>query len=147
MLKESIDRQETKILVVDDNEDLSLAMELRLRASHYHTLLARDGATAISLALAERPAAIILDLSLANEDGSALLKEFKKSPELSCIPVIIVTADRSPRKKRQVLDAGAKAYFEKPIDHQSLLATLLQIKSEQQNTLLFTSEPAMKVQI
>lgn len=118
-----------KVLIVEDNRDLAHAMELRLQASGYEPLVAGDGPTALRLALAERPFAVILDLSLPNSDGVEVLKRLHSSAELSALPVVVVTADHSATTKKRVLEAGANSFLEKPFDHSFLLATLRAIES------------------
>lgn len=135
----------TKVLIVDDNRDLAHALSLRLRANHYCIVTAEDGVSATALALAERPAAIIMDLSLPDGDGIALLKKFQSYSELAAVPVIVVTADCSTRKKRQVLDAGAWAFLEKPTDYQSLLATLREIQQRLPKPVQSVAEPDLKI--
>jgi two-component system KDP operon response regulator KdpE len=132
--------QSGKILIVDDNKELAFALEIRLRANHYQTLLAENGASAISLALMERPFAIILDLSLPDGDGFAVLKKLRGLPELSSVPVIIVTADHSPANKKQALDGGARAFLEKPFDYRSLLVVLREIELAAQDQLFAEGE-------
>jgi two-component system KDP operon response regulator KdpE len=134
----------TKVLIVDDNRDLAHALSVRLRANHYNIVTAEDGVSATALALAERPAAIIMDLSLPDGDGIALLKKFQSYSELAAVPVIVVTADCSARKKRQVMDAGAWAFLGKPTDYQSLLATLREIQQHSPKPIQSAGEPDSK---
>ena len=117
-----------KILIVDDNEDLTHALEIRLRANGYQVLVARDGASAVSQAAAQKPFAVILDLHLQKEDGLALMQEIHQHSELSSVPVIVVSADCSPITQHKSLDAGAHAFLEKPVNHRLLLHTLHDIQ-------------------
>jgi DNA-binding response OmpR family regulator len=119
--------QPRKVLIVDDNKDLAHAMEVRLRANGYDVLLSEDGNAAIALALNEKPSAILLDLYLRDEDGFAVMARFHLYPELSRLPVIIVSADTSRLTRELVLAAGATCFFEKPVDHLLLLATLSEL--------------------
>jgi DNA-binding response OmpR family regulator len=110
-----------KILIVDDDPDLRRAMKIRLRASHYDTVQASDGYSAIAMAQKERPNLIILDLGLPAGDGFAVLKRLQDTDSLSSIPVIVLTA-RSPQlNEQQALRAGAAAFFQKPADNRELL--------------------------
>jgi DNA-binding response OmpR family regulator len=131
-----------KVLIVDDNKDLALALELRLRANNYHIMLAHDGISAFTLALAQKPIAMILDLYLPNEDGFAVMERFRCSLELSSVPVIIASADSSMPTQQRVLLAGARAFLEKPVDHRLLLSMLSDIRlgSQNQNLLNATSD-------
>ena len=113
-----------KVLIVDDNQDLAHALELRLRANDYQVLLASNGTSALALAIAERPFAVLLDLHLPKEDGFAVMQELHCFPTLSSVPVIIVSADCSAVTQQRVLDTGAHAFLEKPVNHRLLLSIL-----------------------
>jgi len=73
-----------KILIVDDDPDLRQALKLRLRASHYSTVSATDGYSAIAQAYKERPDLIILDLGLPAGNGFVVLDRCEKTT--SCRP-------------------------------------------------------------
>ncbi len=136
--------QLAKVLIVDDNKDLSHALEVRLRASDYDILLADNGVSATAIALAQKPLAILLDLHLPKEDGLALLKRFQGSEELSAVPIIIVSADCSPLTQQRVFAAGAHSFLEKPVDHRLLLSTLrdIYLRSQNRNRLKAAALPA-----
>jgi DNA-binding response OmpR family regulator len=110
-----------KILVVDDDPDLVRAMRLRLRANNYDVVTAGDGYAAIASAQAERPALIILDLSLPAGDGFVVLERLQNADALAGIPVIVLSA-RDPRSNEErALRAGAVAFFQKPADNDELV--------------------------
>ncbi len=126
-----------KVLIVDDNADLAHALELRLRANDYQPVIAVDRASAIAIALVHKPIAILLDLHLGNEDGLSLIGEFQSSPNLSSVPVIVVSADCSPVTQHKVLDAGAHTFLDKPVNHRLLLHILrdIEMRSKDQGRL------------
>ena len=114
----------TKIMIVDDDPELRLALKLRLRANHYDTVSACDGYSAIALAQKERPNLILLDLGLPAGDGYVVLKRLQDSDALSDIPVIVLTA-RDPQANEDCsLEAGAAAFFQKPADNHELLEVI-----------------------
>jgi two-component system KDP operon response regulator KdpE len=110
-----------KILLVDDDPDLVRALRLRLRASNYEVATASDGYTAIASAQNERPALIILDLSLPAGDGFVVLDRLRNIYRLSSVPVIVLTARDPDSSKEHALNAGATAFFQKPADNDELL--------------------------
>jgi two-component system KDP operon response regulator KdpE len=111
----------TKIMIVDDDLDLRRALKLRLQANHYDTVHASDGNSAISMAEKERPSLIILDLGLPSGDSFLILKWLQERDTPSKIPVIVLTA-RDPQSSGQtILQAGATALFEKPVNSNQLL--------------------------
>jgi DNA-binding response OmpR family regulator len=118
---------------------LAHALELRLRANGYEVLLADDRSSAITLALAQNPIAVILDLRLENQDGLAVMQELRISPGLSLVPVIIVSADCSLATQHKVLDAGAYTFLEKPVNHRLLLDVLRDIQARSRTSPLLES--------
>ncbi len=113
-----------KILIVDDDPTLCLGLNVRLRASHYDLCFAHDGEFALSVALIEKPDLIILDLGLPRGDGYFVLHAIKKLPELAAVPVIVLTARDRFTHESLCRDAGAKRFFEKPVDNRLLLNTI-----------------------
>jgi DNA-binding response OmpR family regulator len=113
--------EKSKILIVDDDPDLKLALKIRLRANHYDTLQASDGYSAIAVAQRDHPDLIILDLGLPAGDGFVVLKHLRESVTLSNIPVIVMTARGPEFNEQEALQAGAIAFFRKPADDSELL--------------------------
>jgi DNA-binding response OmpR family regulator len=111
----------TKIMIVDDDPDLRMALKVRLRANHFETVSASDGYSAIALAQKERPDLVILDLGLPAGDGYVVLKRMQQSDTLSDIPIIVLTARDPQTNEDRSLDAGASAFFQKPVDNNELL--------------------------
>ncbi|MGA6984353.1 MAG: response regulator [Candidatus Sulfotelmatobacter sp.] len=121
-----------KVLIVEDNEDLARALELRLRANDYQIALAQDGVSAVAIANSQRPFAIVLDLHLSEEDGFVVMQEIHSSPGLAATPVIVVSADCSQPTQHRALAAGAHAFLEKPVNHRLLLHALRDIRMRSQ---------------
>jgi len=113
-----------KILIVDDDSNLRRALKIRLRANHYDTVQASDGYSAIAVAQKEQPNLIILDLGLPAGDGFVVLERLRDSDTLSSIPVIVLTARDPQSNKQKTLQAGATAFFQKPVDNGELLAVI-----------------------
>lgn len=116
--------EKPKILIVDDDPDLRRGLNVRLRANHYDTAYATDGFSAIAMAQKEQPDLIILDLGLPAGDGFLTLERLQESANLSCIPVIVLTARDPEYNRDRVLKAGASAFFQKPADNAQLLGTI-----------------------
>ena len=91
--------EKPKILIVDDDQHLRRALNIRLQANHYDTLQASDAYSAISIAQKERPDLIILDLGLPAGDGFLVLERLQSRDTLSGIPVIVLTARRSEERR------------------------------------------------
>jgi len=79
------------------------------------------GASALALAEANRPDVILLDMHLPDLEGDEVLDILRSHRATAEIPVIVVSADATPRQVERMLDAGASAYLTKPLDIQKLL--------------------------
>jgi len=115
-------KQQSLIMIVDDDADLRHALGIRLRANHYNTLSTGDGYSALALAQKERPDLVLLDLGLpAFATGAAVLKHMRAFPSLAPIPVIILTGRDLRDYKQPLLELGAAGCFQKPVDDAELL--------------------------
>jgi DNA-binding response OmpR family regulator len=118
-----------KILVVEDDRDVRLGYHARLKANQYDTFFAADALTSISEARKHQPDLIILDLGLPGGDGFVVMDRLKANMDLAMIPVIVVTADCNANRYR-ALDAGAKAFLQKPVDTEELMGAIRQCLGE-----------------
>ena len=114
------------VLIVDDNADTRLVLSARLKTNHYHTVFAADALQAMSVALRERPDAILLDLGLPGGNGLMVLERLKANTSLGGIPVIIVTAEDPLVAEARTIEAGAAAFLQKPVDQDKLMAAVQQ---------------------
>ncbi|HKY09324.1 MAG TPA: response regulator [Candidatus Binatia bacterium] len=118
-----------KILIVDDNDDVLRGLRVLFRAHNYTTVAAGDAVTAISQAKSEKPDLIVLDLGLPAGDGYLVMERMSNIDELASIPVIVFTARDDETHRARALEAGAKAFFQKPVDPADLLSSVKQILS------------------
>ena len=102
------------VLIVDDNErNLKLARDV-LRAAGFRTLEAANGREAITVALAQLPDVVLLDLRLPDLDGTDVARELAAEPRTGGIPLVARTA-LEPEAKR-LHAAGFTDQIRKPID-------------------------------
>jgi DNA-binding response OmpR family regulator len=113
-----------RIMVVDDDPDLRLALSVRLRANNFDIVNVCDGYSALAMALKQTPNLIILDLGLPAGDGFSVLKQVKEYPALSCVPVIVLTGRDFGGNERRSLESGAVAFFQKPADEAELMGVI-----------------------
>jgi two-component system KDP operon response regulator KdpE len=113
-----------KILIIEDDLDLRRGLNLRLRASNYDTAFAADAVMALSIAKKEAPDLILLDLGLPGGDGFLVLERMKSIASLACTPVIVLSARDPKANEKRALDAGADAFFQKPVDNQVLMTAI-----------------------
>jgi CheY-like chemotaxis protein len=115
--------QET-ILIVDDNESVLESLTFQLAGSGYRTIQASDGLAALDKATEERPALILLDLMMPGLSGFEVLERMQEDPQLSTIPVIVVTVLDDEHSQAWCLKLGARGYVTKPYDYDELLETI-----------------------
>ena len=113
-----------KILLVDDDTDVVRALNIRLKSFGYDVVVAGDAMAAISIALNEKPDLIVLDIGLPGGDGFMVMKWLGLLSELALTPVIVVSARDPTIAKQKAFDAGASAYFQKPIDTNRFLRAM-----------------------
>ena len=113
-----------KILVIDDDPDVRLSLQLRLKANHYDVAFAVDGLASIVEARRHMPALIILDLGLPAGDGFSVLERLKANQSLCLIPVIVLSGrDRNANRER-ALKVGARFFLQKPVANDRLLSAI-----------------------
>ena len=109
------------VLLVEDNEMNRDMLSRRLVKKGYDVVFAPDGSVAVDLAASEKPALILMDLSLPVLDGWEATRRIKANPETSGIPVIALTAHAMAGDKEKAIQAGCEDYDTKPVDFPRLL--------------------------
>jgi DNA-binding response OmpR family regulator len=110
-----------RLLVVDDNAALRRGLSVRLRANGYEVLFAEDAISATAAIVMERPDLVILDLALPRGDGFDVMERLRKNECLANIPVIVLTGRELAGNRDRALQAGAAAFFQKPMEDDTLL--------------------------
>ena len=111
----------TKVLIVEDEEQIARFVELELRHEGYATGKAADGRTGLSMAESGEYDIVLLDIMLPELNGREVLRRLRKTSE---IPVILLTARDSVMDKVSGLDLGADDYVTKPFAIEELLARI-----------------------
>ena len=113
------------ILIVDDEADIRDILRIRL-ANHpgFRILEAANGSDALELTRQQRPDLIILDWLMPGFSGMEVLKALRESPELTTIPVIMMTVKSELSAQAQGQAMGVVAYLTKPFDAARLMETV-----------------------
>ena len=108
------------ILIIEDNAlNLKLARDV-LDCEGYRTIAAMTAEEGLSLAAAERPDLILMDVQLPAMDGVSALSELRSHERTAAIPVLVLTAFAMKNDRERFLSAGFDGYLEKPIDVRAL---------------------------
>ncbi len=114
---------EKKVLIVDDNESLLMALEYNLRSAGYSVLKASNGLEAFAIAASEHPDIIVSDLTMPEMDGIELCKKYRA--EISSeTPFIFLTAHGEAEERIKGLKSGADDYIVKPFNIEELITRI-----------------------
>ncbi|MCP4887219.1 MAG: response regulator [Planctomycetaceae bacterium] len=105
-------KRQPKVLVIDDDQDISFGTCCRLKHAGYETITAGDGMEGVEQAMKQLPDAILLDIRMPRMDGFTALKLLKESERTKNIPVVILSA--SIIEQQKALDSGAHFFLPKP---------------------------------
>jgi len=112
-----------KILIVEDDEKIAVAMAARLEAAGYKVFTANDGLEGIRKAVTEKPDLVVLDIWMPVGMGFSVAQRLAQLG-LGDIPVIFMTASKLKRLRRAADRLGAAGFLEKPYKPQELLSTI-----------------------
>lgn len=121
-----------KILLVEDNEMNRDMLSRRLLRNGFEVVMAVDGQQAVDMAASEKPAVILMDMSLPVIDGWEATRQVKANAATARIPVIALTAHAMAEDEAKARAAGCDDFDTKPVDIQRLVGkiqTLLNAKS------------------
>ncbi|HEU5474195.1 MAG TPA: response regulator transcription factor [Actinophytocola sp.] len=109
----------TKILAVEDEPDIVLALRLVFERAGYQFISSSDGRTGLRMVHEEKPDLVLLDIGLPGMDGWTVLERIR---DLADLPVLMISAHGQESDKVRGLRAGADDYVTKPFTNNELLA-------------------------
>ena len=112
------------VVIVDDEESIRTLVQATLEGPECRVLLAANGHEALALAHSARPHAIVLDWMMPSMSGLEFLRRLTADPEVSHIPVVMLTAMGQEKDRQAALDAGAKAFLMKPFSPLQLVGVV-----------------------
>jgi DNA-binding response OmpR family regulator len=118
-----------KIVIVEDEPEAAEIYAEMMRISGYEVVKFFGGSTAVAEIADQKPSAVILDLMMPDVSGFDVLEYMKTEPNLSNIPVIIVSAKTLPADVDQGLQAGASVYLTKPVAYSELIRAIDEVLS------------------
>ncbi len=116
--------QNKQILVVDDSEDMRVALGWLLEGAGYRVVFAADGQASLTQAKLHHPDLILMDLSLPDINGWEAVGHLRKMREFRTTPIIALTAHVSPWEEERARAVGCTAHIGKPFDNRVLLQSI-----------------------
>lgn len=105
----------SRILVTEDDPQNLYLVKFLLESSGHEVLVATDGEEAVSVARAERPDLVLMDMLLPRMDGYEATRILKSDPA-PAMPIVALTAYSMKGDREAILRAGCDGYISKPID-------------------------------
>ena len=114
-----MDPSTTRVLIVDDDRDISSLLSALMNKEGLSSMMAHDGGTALRMVPVERPDMLLVDVKMPGIDGMEVLKRVKETnPHL---PVVLITAYAEVPASVAAMRAGAFDYLAKPFDHSEVV--------------------------
>jgi DNA-binding NarL/FixJ family response regulator len=123
-----------RLLVVDDDPGLLLAVSETLRAEAYDVKTARRGAEALIVVAQSLPDLIISDIRMPGMDGYQLVKNLRSNPRTRLVPIVFLTAKDETGDRIQGFRTGVDAYLTKPFEPEELVAIVAAILQRVERT-------------
>jgi CheY-like chemotaxis protein len=118
------DSNNKKVLIVDDNENVLLALEYNLQQAGYLVLKSTSGNDALIIAQSENPDIVVSDVAMPEMDGIEFCKKLRSIKKFSEVPFIFLTAHGEPEERVKGLRSGADDYIVKPFDIEELITRI-----------------------
>jgi DNA-binding response OmpR family regulator len=109
------------VIVADDDPIIINLVSLRLGMAQYEVVAAHDAVAALAMVRARRPGLVILDIQMPGGGGLSALSQIKADPEISGVPVMMMTGERNAETVLQAMEGGADDYLVKPFNPDLLL--------------------------
>ena len=109
------------VLIIEDEADVVDLIRYNLKKAKFRVLTAQDGAEGFSMAVTDRPDAVVLDIMLPRLNGFEVLKKLKADSRSESIPILILSAKGEAESRIKGLQLGADDYMPKPFSPKELV--------------------------
>jgi len=123
MAKDSGQKSNKRILLVDDDAEIVESLRLALESNGYTVLVARDGNQGLALSERENPDLVILDMMMPKRSGFLVLEKMRRTREVP-LRVVMITANEGSRHKAYAEMLGVDDYIRKPFPMDRLLESV-----------------------
>jgi CheY-like chemotaxis protein len=110
-----------RVLVIEDDPEVSYLLRLVLEGQGHEVLVADDGSRGVAMATRRSPDVIVLDVMMPVMDGFAVLEALREDERSATIPVMMLSALQQESVEERCYRIGAQTYMRKPFDPQLLL--------------------------
>jgi signal transduction histidine kinase len=114
----------SKILIIEDEENLRFTLGERLRLEGYEVELAEDGEIGLEKARKNPPDLVLCDIMMPKMDGYKVVELLRQEEHLADLPVIMLTALNQPQQLREGMNVGADDFLVKPVNKEDLLKSI-----------------------
>lgn len=121
-----------KILVIEDDKNIALALAVRLRSQGYEVNMAFDAVSGLPETIRSKPDLVLLDISMPGGGGLLVAERIRSLARVAMTPIIFLTASKQPEFRAKALELGAADFFEKPYEADELLASIRRVFGEEQ---------------
>ena len=118
-----------KVLVVDDDIEMTMIIKEVLTEHDYEVEIAHNGLEAIKKSKEESPDLILIDIRMPFFSGLWFCEAFKQRPQTKDIPIVVVSALSSEEDVQKAYQRGARAYLKKPFRAEELLRIVQKVTS------------------
>jgi len=113
-----------RVLIVDDDVRNIFALTSMLERFKVDVSYAENGRRGIEILRESRPDVVLMDVMMPEMDGYETMREIRKIPEFSALPIIALTAKAMKGDREKCIEAGASDYIAKPVETEQLLSLL-----------------------
>ena len=117
------------VLIVDDSVSMRKLVTSTLEDAGHQVVEAEDGVVALGIARTKSVDIVITDVNMPNMDGLTLVAELRKLSSFKFTPILVLTTETDPERKRIAKSHGATGWLVKPFDPDMLLATMKKVLS------------------
>lgn len=115
------------IMTVDDSASVRQMVTLVLRDAGYEVIEAVDGADGLSKLKSQELHLFLTDINMPNMDGLEFTRRVRAMPQFKFVPIVLLTTESHPEKKKEGKAAGATAWIVKPFNPDQLLAVVKKV--------------------
>jgi two-component system chemotaxis response regulator CheY len=117
----------THILAVDDSRSMRDMVRIALVSAGFEVSQAADGEEALAIARTRSFDLVLSDVNMPRMDGIQLIKALRAESAYKHTPILMLTTESSPERKREGKEAGATGWIVKPFDPAQLVATMQRV--------------------